>query len=146
MTLLASPMIDTQQISFSAGLPGFPDVRNFVLLNTELAQDPFSILRCVEDEEIEFVVTTPGIFFPDYAPVIDDATVERLGIKTAEDALLLIILSVGDEAADITANLLGPIVINQQTRSAAQAILAGQDFDLRQPLFSEEIRTAAKGE
>ena len=57
-------MIDTQQISFSAGLPGFPDVRNFVLLNTELAQDPFSILRCVEDEEkIEFVVTTPGSSF-----------------------------------------------------------------------------------
>ena len=67
MTTLA-PMIDTQQITFSSGLPGFPDVRNFVLMNTELAQEPFSILKCLDEDDLEFVVTTPAVFFPDYAP------------------------------------------------------------------------------
>jgi flagellar assembly factor FliW len=145
MTVVES-MIETQQLNFSAGLPGFPEARNFVLMNTDLAQEPFSIMKCVDEVELEFVVTTPLLFFPDYAPVVDDATVNRIGLQSADDAILLVILSVGDEVADITANLLGPVVINKKTMSAAQAILAGQDYDLRQPLFSEAIRQAAKGQ
>jgi flagellar assembly factor FliW len=144
-TVLESP-VDLQQITFASGLPGFPDVRNFVLMHTELAQDPFSIMKCVDDEELEFVVTVPHIFFPEYAPVIDDNTLERTGITKPEDVILLIILSVGEEAIDITANLMGPVVVNKTSRAAAQAVLAGQDYDLRQPLFSEEIRSAAKSD
>lgn len=142
----AATTLDTPHLTFSGGLPGFPDVRTFVLVNNELAQQPFSIMKCIEDVELEFVVVPPQLFFPDYTPDIDDATVERIGLKVADDALLLVILTVGDETVNITANLLGPIVVNQKTNAAAQAILAGQDFDLRQPLFSEDIREALKDE
>ena len=134
--------VETPQLTFSGGLPGFPDVHTFVLEHTELAQEPFAIMKCLDDPDLEFVVVPPTLFFPDYAPHIDDATVERIALESADDALLLVILTVGEETADITANLLGPIVINQKSNSAAQAVLAGQDFDLRQPLFSDSIREA----
>ena len=138
--------VETPHLTFSGGLPGFPDVRTFQLINTELAQEPFSIMRCVEDPEIEFVVVPALLFFPTYSPEIDDATANRIGLDTAEDALLLVILTVGEETADVTANLLGPVVVNQKNNEAAQAVLAGQDFDLRQPLFSEDIRSALSEE
>lgn len=131
-------------LNFATGLPGFPDARTFVLMNTELAQEPFSIMKCLEDDSLEFVVTTPVLFFPDYAPSIDDATVERLGVKSAEDVLLLVLLEVGDEAIDITANLMGPIVINKHTNAAVQAVLSGQGYELREPLFSKELRDSIK--
>lgn len=132
--------VDTPTLTFDGGLPGFPDNHTFVLMNTELAQEPFSILRCVDDPELEFVVVPPALFFPDYTPEIDDATIGRIGLQSADEALLLVILTVGEKAVDITANLLGPIVVNQKTLQAAQAVLAGQDYDLRQPLFNESIR------
>lgn len=140
MTAVAT-MTETeiQKITFSAGLPGFPEAHTFVLLHTELAQEPFAILRCLEDQELEFVVTQPQLFFPDYAPVIDDATVSRIGLERAEDALLLTILTVGDDIASVTANLMGPVVINTKNNSGAQAVLANQDLELRKPLFSETL-------
>ncbi len=80
---------------------------------------------------MEFVVTHPGLFFPDYEPEIDDDTADRLELKSADDALLLVIVTVADPVADSTANLLGPIVVNRHTRAAAQAVLG--DLRLRHP-------------
>jgi flagellar assembly factor FliW len=134
--------VDTPQLTFSGGLPGFPDVRTFALVNTELAQEPFSIMKCVEDPELEFVVVPAMLFFPNYSPEIDESTAGRIGLTDVNDALLLVILTVGEEAVDVTANLLGPIVVNQKTNAATQAVLAGQDFELRQPLFADNIREA----
>jgi flagellar assembly factor FliW len=138
----SSTTVDTPHLTFSGGLPGFPDVRTFELLNNELAQAPFSIMKCREDPEIEFVVVPAMLFFPDYSPEIDESTAGRIGLGSAEDALLLVILTVGEEAIDVTANLLGPIVVNQKTNEATQAVLSGQDFELRQPLFANNIREA----
>lgn len=134
MTAVAT-QVEVPQLTFSAGLPGFPEVRSFVLTHTDLAQEPFSILRCVEEEALEFVVVPPHLFFPDYAPIIDDATVERIGLEDAADAVLLVILTVGDDIADITANLLGPIVVNTKNNEAIQAVLASQNYELKTPLF-----------
>lgn len=140
MTAVATA-IDTPYLTFSAGLPGFPEAHTFVLMQTELAQEPFAILRSVEDESLEFVVVPPHLFFPEYAPEIDDATIARIGLENAGDAIVLVTLTVGDSIADVTANLLGPIVINKQNHQAAQAVLANQNFDLRVPLFSKDLTT-----
>src|SRR5689334_5751403 len=99
-----SATVDKPLLKFSGGMPVFPDVRTFELVNTELAQDPFSIMRCIEDPEIEFVVVPALLFFPSYSPEIDNSTAERIGLASSDDALLLAILTVGDETADITAN------------------------------------------
>ena len=140
MTAVATPVeTETPALTFSAGLPGFPDARTFVLIQTELAKEPFSVMRCIEDEGLEFVVVPPHMFFPDYAPEIDDATIERIGLVDSADAIVLVTLSVGDELADVTANLLGPIVINYGNRQAVQAILVNQGYDLRVPLFNKEL-------
>ncbi|HEX6382882.1 MAG TPA: flagellar assembly protein FliW, partial [Acidimicrobiia bacterium] len=79
-------------------------------------------------------VTHPGLFFPDYAPEIDDDTAERLELKSADDALLLVIVTVTDPVATSTANLLGPIVVNRHTRAAAQAVLGASGYNTREAL------------
>ena len=128
-------MIDTAPLSFSSGLPGFPEAHTFVLVNTELAVQPFSIMRCLEDESLEFVVVPPQLFFPDYTPEIDESTASRIDLQDAGDALLLVLLTVGDGIADITANLMGPVVVNLKNNEAAQAVLVNSPYDIRTPLF-----------
>ncbi len=127
--------IETPHLTFSTGLPGFPEAHTFMLIQTDLAREPFSIMKCVEDEELEFVVARPDVFFPDYSPQVDETTAQRIGLDDVDDALLLVILTMGETVHDITANLLGPIVVNRKNYLATQAILINQDFDIKTPLF-----------
>jgi flagellar assembly factor FliW len=92
---------------------------------------PLSLLRSVDLPDIQFVVIPPAVFFPEYAPEVDDVTAERLGLNAAEDAL---ILTISEGPADATANLLGPIIVNQHSLEAAQVVLAGSGHDLHAPL------------
>lgn len=126
---------DLPELHFAGGLPGFPDARRFVLLRLGDETSPFSVLRSLDDEvDLEFVVTHPGLFFPDYEPEIDDDTAARLDLQSADDALLLVIVTVGDPVAASTANLLGPIVVNRHTRAAAQAVLGNSGYATREAL------------
>jgi flagellar assembly factor FliW len=124
MTEFGNDDEDVPELYFAGGLPGFPDVRRFVLVRIGDESSPFSVLRSLDagpddGPGPEFVVTHPGLFFPDYEPEIDDDTVTRLELKSADDALLLVIVTAGDPVASSTANLLGPIVVNRHTRAAA---------------------------
>ena len=125
--------IDLPEIRFDAGLPGFPEARRFALVQWG-EEGPFSVLRCLDEPELQFVVVPPVMFFPDYEPELDDNTAERIGLRTAEDALILVMVTVGDDVSKATANLLGPIVINRHTNEAVQAVLASSGYEARTPL------------
>lgn len=133
----SSQVTDLPELHFAAGLPGFPHAHRFALVrwggDDEDGGD-LTILTSLDQAGLEFLVAPPVVFFPDYAPEIDDETAERLALTDAEDALLLVIVSVGDGPSSATANLLAPIVVNRHTREAVQAVLA--DGDLRAPLFA----------
>jgi len=127
------------ELHFASGLPGFPEVRRFMLVRIGDELSPFSVLRSLDEGPgngpvVEFVVTHPGLFFPDYEPEIDDDTANRLELKSADDALLLVIVTVTDPVTSSTANLLGPIVVNRHTRAAAQAVLGNSGYATREAL------------
>ncbi len=123
------------ELEFATGLPGFPEAHRFMLVRLGDADSPFSILRSLDHAELEFVVAPPGMFFPDYEPEIDDSVAGRLRLDSADDALLLVIITVAEQPANSTANLLGPIVVNRHTRSAAQAVLDAGRYATKEALF-----------
>jgi flagellar assembly factor FliW len=123
------------ELLFAAGIPGFPEAKRFTLVWWGDETSPFSILASLDEPGLEFLVVPPLAFFPLYTPEIDDDTVERLGIETADDVILLVIVTTGEDAADATANLLAPIVVNRHTRQAAQAVLVEGEHPLRAPLL-----------
>ena len=127
--------IDLREITFATGLPGFPEARRFALSEWGGEGSPFSLLRSLEQEGLEFLVAHPLSFFPDYAPEVDDETVERLDLNDADDALVLVIITVPEHVADATANLAGPIVINRHTLEAVQAVLVSGGYELQAPLL-----------
>jgi len=97
-------------------------------------ESPLYELRSLERDNVRFMVAAPSAFFSDYDIELDDQECGELGLTTAEDALVLVVLTVGRDAASTTANLLAPIVINARTRAAAQVILTGSDWPVRAPL------------
>lgn len=126
------------EMHFATGLPGFPDVHRFVLVPWGEQDSPFSILRAL-DGELEFLVVPPAAFFPEYEPEIDDDNAAELGLGTADDAIVLVIVTVPERVHDATANLLGPLVINRHTRQGRQVVLSEQ-WSTRQPLVGARER------
>lgn len=122
------------ELVFANGLPGFRHVHRFALVRAE-EDGPFGILRAIDEPGVEFVVVPPMLFFSDYEPEIDDDDAAALGLTDQDGALLLVVVTVAEQIVQSTANLLGPIVINPETRQGAQVILAGTDHTTRTPLL-----------
>lgn len=124
---------DTVGAVFDHGLLGFPGTRRFSLSPWGSDDGPFALMKSVDDSA-EFLVADPDAFFPGYEPEIDSETADWLGISTPEDAEVLVIISVPDQAENATANLLGPLVINKQTRRSVQMVL-NDPWGTRHPIF-----------
>jgi flagellar assembly factor FliW len=141
------------ELSFVHPIPGFSGLQRFVLVRLDgpddgtdgaprgplddlAAGDRTQVyeLRSLENPDVRFMVATPDAFFSDYEIELDDAECHDLGLGAANDALVLVMLTVGRDAASSTANLFAPVVINARTRAAAQVILTGSDWPVRAPL------------
>lgn len=132
-TDVAPSAVDLPELEFVLPLAGFPTARRFVLVRHDESSILFD-LRSLDDPDLRFVAVAPAPFFPDYAPEIDDSTAEALGLTDAADALLLVLVTVGEDAASATANLKAPLVVNLRTLRAGQAVLVDNDLPVRRLL------------
>ena len=130
------PSLDVPELHFAHGLPGFPGERRFALVRWGAFEGPYSLMVDLDDPDVRFLVMPPYLFFPDYVVDIDDATAARVHLERPEDCLLLVIVTLAGRPEDATANLLGPVVINLQTREGVQAVLAESGYSTRTPLRS----------
>jgi flagellar assembly factor FliW len=119
------------------GLLGFERLKDYLLIaNPE--EEPFGWLKAKGDTSIAFVVLNPFLIFPDYHPDIPQADVDFLGLKNAEDAMVLNIVTV-HKHGQATMNLKGPIVINRNTGLGKQVVIAnGADYSVQHPLLVSE--------
>jgi flagellar assembly factor FliW len=126
---------EVPELHFVRPLPGFPGLTRFALVRLDEGGDDEDCavfeLRSLEVPDVRFLVGIPTAFFPDYAFDLDDAATADLALEAADDALVLVVLTVGADSASTTANLLAPVVVNARTRSAAQVILSGSDWPVR---------------
>jgi flagellar assembly factor FliW len=122
------------EITFPAGLPGFPHAHDFQLAPIGDADAPFLLLAAVDDPSARFIVVTPWNFYPEYEFRLDDVEAERLGLREARDALVFCMVTLRDKPHHATVNMLGPIVINRRTLEAAQVVVPAIGYGTRAPL------------
>jgi flagellar assembly factor FliW len=127
---------DIPELHFRAGLPGFPESRRFALVRWGANEGPYSVLVDLDDTDIRFLVAPPALFFPQYEIELDDRSVGQLALGAADEALVLMIVTLGEKPEDATANLLGPIVINTSTREGIQVVLPEAGWSTKVPLLA----------
>jgi flagellar assembly factor FliW len=116
-------------LHFADGIPGFAGAHGFVL--SDLTDDgTFQLLTCVEDPQLSLVVTSPWLFFPDYAPTLPEGDRSYLGIDAPEDAALFCSVVADEEEDLLHLNLRAPFVANSTTHEARQVVL-DEDLPLR---------------
>lgn len=134
VTTLPVAPVDVPELRFANGLPGFPGERRFALVRWGAFEGPYSLMVDLDDPSVRFLVMPPYDFFPDYVVDLDDAIAAKVHLERAEDCLLLVIVTLTGRPEEATANLLGPVVINLQTREGTQAVLAESGYSTRTPL------------
>ena len=115
-------------VRFVAPPPGLAPHTSFTLDPVSGSGGLFA-LRSVDDPAVRLFVVDPGAVVPDYAPVLSDAQASGLGLRSADDAQLLVVARMTEEGVGV--NLLAPVVLNRRTGDAAQVILEGQDLPVR---------------
>jgi flagellar assembly factor FliW len=118
-------------IAFPHGLIGLGGSR-FALLRDEGA--PIAWLHSLDDPDLAVPVASPWTFFPDYAVDLSDDEATRVGVQDPADAEVLVVIRVGETAADCFANLKAPILVAAGT---GHQILNEADAPLRAPLVPE---------
>jgi len=131
---MTSTLVDLPTLDLGGSLIGFPEAHRFALVRVAPDNEVLFRLVALDVDGLEFVAAAPYPFFPQYAPEIDDAAAERLELTSADDAMLLVLLTVGPTLATTTANLFAPIVVNVKTRQATQVTLPTGSYSLKEPL------------
>jgi len=132
-------------IHFVQGIPAFEDEHEFLIIPYD-EESPCVFLQSTNTPELAFLMTVPFVFFPDYQFEIDDASIDELGIEKQEDLMIYSLLTIpGGNIKQVTANLLAPLVINQNNFQAKQVILEKSSYKTKHRLFHEDD-TVAQGD
>ena len=131
-------MIDERQIlEFPHGILGFENFHRFALLDA--VQAPFYWLQSLDMKEIAFVMIDPKVFRPDYSLVLNEEEAKEVGLTSIpnENALIFAIVTIPEEQASMTANLLGPVVINKETKIGCQFINNDSQYKTKHFIMEE---------
>lgn len=118
---------DKQAICFEHGMPGFEQLKTFVLLPIEPGL-PFSYLQSLEEAEVAFLLTDPFIFYPTYDIQLSDSVIDELRIVDEKDVQVWAVVTMKEDIRSATMNLLAPIVINMKEASGRQIILQNTEY------------------
>ena len=121
-------------IHFEAGLPGFEDRHDFVILNNYDTEEPvpFMWLQSVEDPNLAFVVTIPFFMRPDYAFDIPTEVCEELDISSPEEVGVYTICRIAGPVESMTMNLRNPIIINSKNFKAMQMMITDDRYTTKE--------------
>jgi len=119
-------------LHFPAGLFGFEEEREFLLLPFEGGGGSMLCLQSVRTPALAFVVLDPFTLAPDYAPVLEEADLKRFGVKEEGELGFYVLCAVKNPVSESTVNLKCPLVIHPETRQARQVIM--ERYEMRHPL------------
>ncbi len=124
-------------IHMPSGIVGFPSCKNYILIPHK-ENSPFLWYQSAEEPALAFVVINPLIFKPDYDVPVSPPLMETLGAEKVEELELLAIVTIPkNQPRDMTANLLGPIVINSAKRLAKQIVLDPERYSTKTSILPQ---------
>ncbi len=134
-------IIENDMYTFPHGLVGFEKFTRFVIIDPE-ENSTFKWLQCVDAPDVAFVVTAPALFWPDYRVAVQRELLEEIEISNEADAVIIVIVNTPDGSLEnMTANLVGPIIINMNNKRAKQIILSDPHYSTKHSI-ADAIRRA----
>lgn len=126
-------------IDMPFGILGFPDSKRFTIIKHREGS-PFLWYQSIDDPSLAFVLTNPLLFSKDYQVDLEGTL---RGLSWNNDAggmnleLFVIVNVPRGEPEKMTANLIGPLLVNKKKRQAVQIVICDSPYSHRVPLISQ---------
>lgn len=121
-------------ISVNEGVIGFPSFRRYIFLPF-LEGSPFELFQAVDQPDLAFVVINPFSFKADYQFDLGDQDIADLQVANKEDIQIRVIVTIPADPREMTANLQGPLIINESRLLAKQIILHDSEYTTKHKIF-----------
>lgn len=136
---------EEQLFTFPHGIPGFPEEKAFVYMPLD-KESPFAYLQSTTEANLTFLLADPFTFLSDYEFVLEDEVAKELDFSLENPPQVFWIATVKERLADLTVNLLAPIVMNGINRMGRQVILDKPEYSIQHKLFPDGLpKEAVKG-
>ncbi len=123
-------------IFFKNGLPGFEDLRKFVVFPLK-DNDSFSVIHSIE-EDLGIILISPFMVKENYEFKLKENIVEELKIKEPNEIMVYTTVTLNSNIEKITANLKAPIIINRFSKLGKQIIIDNESYKIKEPIFKEK--------
>jgi len=124
---------ESKIIRMPHGMLGFPASLRFVLFPHKEGS-PFFWYQSLDDPGLAFVLTSPFLIVADYKVDMKDALKRMAWEENSDDGNyeLYVVVNIPKGSPEkITANLIGPILINNTTHEALQMVVADSPYSHR---------------
>lgn len=125
---------DRSIIEFPEGLPGFEDLKKFVIMRCEQT-DPIQWMQSIENEYIVMPVINPFLLDETYHIEVNDEELNVIETFDEEDMIVLCIMVLPQELSEMTANLMAPILINIKKMKGRQVVMDRGDMPIKFPAY-----------
>jgi flagellar assembly factor FliW len=122
-------------ISFREGIPGFPQIHRFAIVEFENLK-PFLYLQSLGEPAVALLIVNPFLFLPSYQFEVGKAEAEELRTEDPADVSVFAVATIPENPSEATINLIAPILINEKNRCGKQIILLDSQYSVRQAIFA----------
>ena len=128
---------DSAVVDMPAGVIGFPGRQRYVIIRHS-PESPFYWFQAVDQSDLAFVIVDPKVFMPDYEVPMPKALLEALNVESPDQLGVFVIITIPEGRPDaMTANLLGPLVVNPVAKLARQIVLDDRRYSHRHPIMQK---------
>lgn len=127
---------DDERIRLPQGVLGFPEYTQYCLVDP--GDDTLILwLQSLENPDVAFPVLEPKIFKPDYSARLSASELRELKLENVNQSAVFSILTIPEDATQMTANLKAPLVINLKEQVAKQVVLQENEYSIKHLMFKE---------
>ena len=128
---------ESKIIHFPSGIIGFPEMTDFAIIyDEEKGKDaPIRWMQSLQETEFVLPVMDPLLVMATYNPEVEDDYLIPLGEIKEEDALVLVTVRVPEDLQKMSVNLQAPIIINAETKKAAQIIVNTEKYPVKYYIY-----------
>jgi flagellar assembly factor FliW len=121
------------------GMLGFPDMRQYVLFPHK-KESPFFWYQSVDNPGLAFVITSPFFLTADYHVDVEPILKEMDWHSPSSEHLeLYVVVNIPRGSPEkMTANLIGPILINNEARQAVQLVISNSPYSHKHRLMEPQ--------
>ena len=107
---------------FSNGLPGFEELRRFIVINDK-DTDPLRWLLSVEEPNIGFPILEIAQVAPELA--------EEMPPDELNSSATFVVVTLNHDSDPMTVNLKAPVVLNNATRTGKQIVINSEKYSTK---------------